>query len=124
MPGLTTIVAPQQRAVAEAGEQAAVRGHKRVDVGVERALDLLPAAVGAPPVDGRVRGAAAVRAERSGRGRDEPELGVVGVDGERPRVAALATRVGRVPGHAAVTAPGCAVATSLVRAAGRGWVPG
>jgi hypothetical protein len=75
------MVAPQQRAVAESGEQAA-------------------------PVDGRVRGAAAVRLERSRRGGHEPDLGVVRVDGERPRVAALPTGVGGVPRHPAVVAPG------------------
>src|SRR5258708_33191293 len=120
MPRLTTIVAPQQRAVTQPGEEAAVSARERVDVRVERALYLLPVTVGAPPVHGRVRAAAAVRLERSRRGGDEPELGVVGVHGERPGVAALATRVGRVPRHAAVAAPGCAVATGLLRAAGHG----
>src|SRR5256885_165570 len=43
--------------------------------------------------------------EWAGRGGDEPDVGVLGVDRERPRVTARATRVGPVPGQAAVAAP-------------------
>src|SRR3954469_10120924 len=93
-------------------------------MGVERALDRPPGAVALPAVDRRVGRLAAVGLERAGRRRDEPAVGVVRVDGERPGVAALPPGVSPLPVLAAVTTPGGAVPARLVGAARSGGVPG
>ena len=71
------------------------------------------------PVDPRLRIAPAVGGERAGARRDVPELRIVRIDGDRPGVVPVAAVVGRVPGLAAVVAPGRAAAAGFVRSAGR-----
>jgi hypothetical protein len=86
-PALAAVAALEQRAVAQTGEELALSGRKRVDVGVERARERLPGAGALPAVDRRVGRAAPVRLERAGGRRDEPAVRVGRVDGQRPAVA-------------------------------------
>ena len=55
----------------------------------------------------------AVGGERAGARRHVPAVGVVGVDGDRPGVVAVAALVGRLPGLASVGAEGGATAARL-----------
>src|SRR5829696_4290190 len=113
-PALAAVLAVEQRAVAQTGEELASSGRKRVDVGVERARDRLPGAGALPAVDRRVGRAAPVCLERAGGRRDEPAVRIGRVDGQRPGVAAVSPGVRPVPAAAAVAAPGGAVAAGLV----------
>src|SRR5204863_10082977 len=90
-PRLAEVVALQERAIAQAGEHAAVGVREGIYVRVERPLDHLPRSVALPAVDRRVGRPVAVRLEGPGRGRDEPALRVLRIHGERPRVAPLAS---------------------------------
>src|SRR5512132_2584230 len=80
-PALAVVVAFEQRAVAQTGEEPAPVGRERVDVGVERALDRPPGAGALPAVDRRVGWAAPMRLERAGGRRDEPAVRIGRVDG-------------------------------------------
>ena len=76
------------------------------------------------PVDAGLRVAATVCGVGAGTRRDVPAVGVVGVDGDRPGVVAVAAVVGGLPGLACVRAEGGAAAARFVRAPWHARVPG
>ena len=60
----------------------------------------------------------------AGTCRDIPAVGVVRIDGDRPRVVAVAALVGRVPGLAGVGAEGGTAAAGFVRSSSSARMPG
>ena len=113
--------------VGEPGEQAAVGsgqgvGHRRQRLR-EPAAEHRPRLAGAAPVDARLRITPAVRGKGAGARRDVPEVRVVRVDGDRPRVVAVAAVVGGLPGLARVFAERRAAAAGLVCPPGNTRVP-
>ena len=95
------------------------RARERVGHRLEQLGDAPPGAVSLPPVEGSSRPPAAVRLARAFGGRDIPALGLLGIDRERPHIAVLAARVGRLPGTPAVAAPRRSAAACLVGASRR-----
>src|SRR5215208_5963361 len=114
VPAFAAVLAPEQRAVAQTGEQLPGCGRERVDMGVKRALDFLPGAGARPAVDRGVGWAAPMRLEGAWGRRHEPAVRIGRVDGESPGVAALSPGICAVPAAPAVAAPGGAVAARLV----------
>src|SRR5439155_8215240 len=92
-PRVAAIAALPDLAVGEACEEAAMRRDERIRHRRERlgkpARKRLPTAVGTS-VDARLWVATAVCGERAGARRDVPEFRVVGIDGDRPGVVAVA----------------------------------
>jgi hypothetical protein len=80
--------------------------------------------VAAAAVDLRLRVAAAVGGERPRARRDEPDVGILGVDGDGPGVVAVTSVVGGVLRRAGVVAPRRSAAARLVRAPLRLGMPG
>ena len=122
MPGVAAVSAFPELSVGERGEHAAGCREQRVrhrwhGFGQASSQER-PRLSSAPPVDARLRIAAAVRREGSGARGDVPPLRVLGVDGDRPRVVPVAAVVGSVPGIARVAAPRRASAARFVRPRG------
>src|SRR5215207_3135322 len=94
-PALAVIVALPDLPVREAREQAAVAGDQRIGHGRERlgkpAAERLPRLVSTPPEDACLRIASTVSRKGAGTRRDVPQVRVVGVDGDRPGVVAVAS---------------------------------
>src|SRR5215211_4679579 len=84
----------------------------------------MPRILAAAPVDPCLRFPSAVRRVRPGAGGDEPEVGIGRVDGDRPRVVAVAALVGRSPALAGILAERRPAATRLVRPLPCDGVPG
>src|SRR5690242_16806385 len=84
----------------------------------------MPRLAVAPPVDARLRVAAAVRSEGPGARGDVPAPGIVRIDGDRPGVVAVAAVVRPLPRLPRVLAERRAAASCLVRPARGARVPG
>src|SRR5262245_46927362 len=127
-PALTLVVAQEEVAVAKRCHEALLGRRERVWHRLERTwkpeVELLPGAFAPPAVERGVRRRTRpMRVKGTGRGGDEPAVGIEQVDRERPGVVAVAAIVGFVPGLAVVATPGRPAAGGLVRAARLGRMP-
>src|SRR6185312_7249351 len=127
-PGVAAVATLPELPIREAGEEAAVGGEERVGHRGKRlgepAGERCPGLAAPPAVDVRLRLASAVRGERPGAGGHVPELRVVRIDREGPRVAPVAAVVGGAPRLASVDAERRAAAARLVAATGNRRMPG
>src|SRR5205823_13883113 len=109
------------------GEEAAGGGDERVGHRRERlgepVRERAPRLIREPPVEARLRIAAAVGGERAGARRDVPQPRIVRIDGDGPGVAAVESVVGGPPALARVLAEGRSPAAGLVRPALRARMP-